>query len=86
MRVRQTLSKYVTVTAAGLLAVLMLTVLLAAPAQASDRNLASEGTLGLGAAACSLVYAPLKLVYASGGLALSTMVLVWHKPFFFAFF
>ena len=38
------------------------------PARAADQNVAASGGLGALAALCSLVYGPLKIVYATGGL------------------
>ena len=46
-------------------------------AHAKSTGLASEGLVGLGAALSSLVYSPIKVVYAAGGTALSALVLLW---------
>lgn len=77
MGVRRSISGISRTSRASRLATLVLLLALTAAPAAAERNLASEGALGLGAAACSLVYSPLKLVYAAGGLALSTVVLLW---------
>ena len=37
----------------------------------------AEGLVGLGAAVCSLVYSPIKVVYAVGGTAISALALMW---------
>jgi hypothetical protein len=41
------------------------------------RHIAAEGGLGVGAAVLTLVYAPLKLIYAAGGLALAGTSFFW---------
>jgi hypothetical protein len=41
------------------------------PARAEEESIAYEGAVGLGAALCTLVYSPLKLTYAAGGLVIS---------------
>ena len=47
------------------------------PIAKAESGLASEGVIGLGSASASLVYSPLKIVYAVGGMALSALTLVW---------
>ncbi len=46
-------------------------------ASARSDGLLAEGLVGLGAAVCSLVYSPIKIVYAGGGVAISTLALLW---------
>jgi hypothetical protein len=62
-----------------LLALLVLVAALAAApaARAGDDSLAAEGGLGVGSAVCTLVYAPLKLAYAVGGVVLSGLAFLW---------
>ncbi len=50
---------------------------LATAAQAAEDSLACEGFLGLGSAIASMIYSPIKVVYAVGGTALSAVTLVW---------
>jgi hypothetical protein len=50
---------------------------LVSTANAADDSMAYEGFLGLGSAIGSLIYSPLKIVYAVGGTALSAVALVW---------
>ena len=55
-------------------------VMLPVPVHAEDDegpSLLSEGGTGAGAAIVSLVYAPLKLAYAAGGLVISGLTWVW---------
>jgi hypothetical protein len=47
-----------------------------ARADMSD-NLAAEGGLGTGAALITLVYAPVKLAYATGGVVIATTTFFW---------
>lgn len=54
---------------ASLLAVL----LVATPAPAEDESVAYEGAVGLGAGLCSLVYGPLKVAYALGGVVVGSL-------------
>ena len=49
----------------------------AAPARADSENIAVEGSLGAGAALATLVYAPIKLLYAVGGMTLSGVTWLW---------
>ncbi len=42
-------------------------VLLGSPLQASAETLGNEAGYGIGSAFCSMIYAPLKVVYAGGG-------------------
>jgi len=46
-------------------------------ADAEGDSLAFEGFLGFSSAVASLIYSPLKIVYAVGGTALSAVTLVW---------
>ena len=64
----------------GRLGVLALVAVLAwAPlsASAEEESLAYEGSVGIGAAICTLIYSPLKVVYASGGLLVSSLAWMW---------
>ncbi len=58
--------------------VLALALALGAPsaARAGD-GVAAEGGIGLGSAVCTLVYAPLKIAYAAGGVTLSVLAYLW---------
>jgi hypothetical protein len=54
--------------------------LAAAPASAraqDDESLAYEGLVGVGAALVTLVYSPVKVAYATGGLAISGLAWLW---------
>ena len=64
-------------TAWALAALLLCAPPLVPAARAESNSLAYEGVLGLGSAIASLVYSPLKIVYAVGGTALSAVTLVW---------
>ena len=44
-----------------------------------DETLASEGGTGVGAAVVTLIYTPLKLAYALGGIVLSGLTLLWTR-------
>ena len=56
----------------------MLTLTLSASARAEEgESIASEGGVGVGAALVNLVYAPLKLVYAAGGVVLAGITWIW---------
>lgn len=57
-------------------AVLVAAVWLAPPA-AHAAGTASAGAAGAGSAVCSLVYVPVKLVYATGGVVLSGLAWLW---------
>ncbi len=46
-------------------------------AEPPQPSLATEGGLGAGAALLSLVYAPVKIAYVMGGLALSSASWMW---------
>jgi len=46
-------------------------------ANAGNESMAYEGFLGLGSAIGSLIYSPLKVVYAVGGTAISAIALIW---------
>ena len=46
-------------------------------AEPLEPSLATEGGLGAGAALASLVYAPLKIAYVTGGLALCSASWMW---------
>jgi hypothetical protein len=63
-----------TIIALALAAVLALAP---SPARAEEGSLAYEGALGLGAAVCTLVYSPIKLTYAVGGLVVSGLAWLW---------
>ena len=54
-------------------------MLAAAPgaARAADESLAYAGLVGAGAALRTLVYAPLKIAYAAGGLVISGLAWAW---------
>lgn len=58
----------------ALAALSMIACLAAPPARAGT---AGDAVAGAGAAICSLVYAPLKLTYAAGGLVVSGMAWLW---------
>lgn len=64
-------------TAARVAAALLCAALLAAPGRAQADSLAYEGAIGIGAALCSLIWGPLKVVYAVSGMAVSTLALLW---------
>ncbi len=58
----------------------LVAVLAWAPLSASaeeEESLAYEGSVGVGAAICTLVYSPLKVVYAVGGLLVSSLAWIW---------
>jgi hypothetical protein len=59
------------------LAVLLLSAPPLVPAARAESGLAYEGFIGLSSAIASLVYSPLKIVYAVGGTAVSTVALLW---------
>ena len=63
--------------AGALAAMLSAATPLVSTANAADESMAYEGFLGLGSAIGSLIYSPLKIVYAVGGTALSAVALVW---------
>ena len=46
-------------------------------ARAEEDSLAYEGAVGVGAAICTLVYSPLKVAYAAGGLVVSGLAWLW---------
>jgi hypothetical protein len=48
-----------------------------APAARAEDSVAYEGVLGVGSAVCTLVYSPVKVVYAAGGLVISSLALLW---------
>jgi len=59
---------------------LLVIALLVSPAYAgepTERSLAAEGGLGMGAALLNLVYCPTKLAYALVGLALTGLSWAW---------
>jgi hypothetical protein len=59
-------------------AILALGLVLSTPARATrDESLAAEGGTGLGALIATLVYAPLKLAYSSGGMVLAGLTWIW---------
>jgi hypothetical protein len=47
------------------------------PARAESDSLAHQGLIGVGAALCTLVYAPLKVAYAAGGLVVTSLAWLW---------
>ena len=49
----------------------------AAAQEEEPRSLTSEGSTGAGAALVNLIYAPLKMAYASGGLVVSGLGWMW---------
>ncbi len=58
----------------------LVAVLAWAPVSASaeeEESLAYEGSVGIGAAIITLVYSPLKVVYATGGLVVSSLAWIW---------
>lgn len=61
------------------MALALAAVLALAPpaARAEEDSLAYEGVIGVGAAVCTLVYGPLKLAYAAGGLVVSGLAWLW---------
>jgi hypothetical protein len=63
-----------TIIALALAAVLALAP---SPARAEEESLAYEGAVGLGAALSTLVYSPVKLAYAAGGLVVSGLAWLW---------
>ena len=42
-----------------------------------EESLTYEGGVGIGAALCTLVYSPVKVAYASGGLLVSSLAWMW---------
>ncbi len=52
-------------------------VALAAPAGAQDQSVAREGAVGFAAAVCSLVYSPLKVAHAVGGVVIGSLATLW---------
>jgi len=62
---------------AGSLAVLLLCAPPLVPVAKAESSLAYEGFVGLSSAIASLVYSPLKIAYAVGGTAISTVTLLW---------
>ncbi len=51
----------------------------ASPARAQDEepSTAYSGMVGVGAAICTLVYSPLKVVYAASGLVVTGLAFLW---------
>jgi hypothetical protein len=65
-------------TARRILAMLVIAQLLAASAPAEEpASISDEGGIGAGAALVTLVYAPLKLAYAAGGIVLAGVTWLW---------
>jgi hypothetical protein len=62
---------------AGLVLALTLLVPLPALARNSDQSAAYSAATGLGATLCTLVYTPLKIVYAGGGSLISGLAWMW---------
>jgi hypothetical protein len=61
----------------ALVAMCSLTATNAAAQEEEARSLTREGSTGAGAAILNLVYAPLKMAYASGGLVISGLAWCW---------
>jgi hypothetical protein len=63
------------------LATLALSVALALAPRAArageEASLAYDGLVGVGSVVCTLVYSPLKVAYAAGGLAVSGLAWMW---------
>jgi hypothetical protein len=57
--------------AAGIVA---LTLMVASPARAEEATTMAESMLGLASAVCTMVYTPIKVGYAAGGLGVGTLV------------
>jgi hypothetical protein len=57
----------------------VLVAALASPAAAQDGepSTAYNGLVGLGAAVCTIVYSPLKVVYAASGLVVTSLAFLW---------
>jgi hypothetical protein len=72
--VKQHPRRRATIVALALAAVLALAP---SPARAEEDSLAYEGVIGVGAAVCTLVYSPLKLAYATGGLVVGGLAWLW---------
>jgi hypothetical protein len=71
---------HLTSSRAGCCALLLLLFALGPPrtarADVSD-HIAAEGGLGVGAALITLVYSPVKLVYATGGIVIAGTTFLW---------
>jgi hypothetical protein len=63
-----------TIMALALAAVLALA---SSTARADEDSLAYEGVIGVGATVCTLVYSPIKLAYAAGGMVISGLAWLW---------
>lgn len=48
-----------------------------ARAEAEDESLLYTGVVGVGSVVCTLVYSPLKVVYAASGLVVSGLAWMW---------
>ena len=59
------------------LVVVLTAIPMSARAEEEDESLAYEGSVGIGAALCTLVYSPLKVAYAAGGLVVSSLAWMW---------
>ena len=57
--------------------VLALTLFATSARATRDESLATEGGTGAGALIATLVYAPLKLAYSSGGMVLAGLTWLW---------
>jgi hypothetical protein len=64
-------------SAVTLIALAAVLALAPSPARAEEESLAYEGAVGVGAALCTLVYSPIKLTYAAGGLVVSGLAWLW---------
>ncbi len=69
--------KFRTVCILLLVAVLTSAAAQPAPAQESDESTAYSAVTGVGAALCTIVYAPLKVGYAVGGVVISGLAWAW---------
>ena len=54
--------------------VVVLVIGAASPARAQDPTTFGDSMVGIGSAVCTLVYTPLKIVYAAGGLGVGSLV------------
>lgn len=63
--------------AVATLSLFLLTTLAPTPAPAAQESVAYTGVIGVGSALCTLVYGPLKLAHAAGGLVLTGLTWLW---------
>ena len=59
------------------LVLVLAAVPMSARAEEEEESLAYEGSVGIGAALCTLVYSPVKVAYAAGGLVVSSLAWMW---------